>query len=223
MRTGRAASCSGLWWPGAPHHVGETETYRFPNGSDLKWKNVVVLREMVEVELQRGAQEPLTIVVAAVGGPGDGVQPHRQRDAQDGKTGLRKGARKMWRHLGRVIPPRRNADFATAMEQVPDTFGCPCDLPFPAVRMDETPRTPVGETRLPVLAVHGEPAREDDEHRRYRIGRLPGDAQVETAARYAHLGRHSVKEAAAKVAGSIGADFYKHRETDGEHLRRAGC
>ena len=47
------------------------------------------------------------------------------------------------------------------------------------------------------------------------IGRLLGHTQVETTARYAHLARDSVKESAAKVAASIGADLYRHRETVG--------
>ena len=45
------------------------------------------------------------------------------------------------------------------------------------------------------------------------IGRLLGHTQVETTARYAHLARDSVKESAAKVAASIGADIYRHRQT----------
>ena len=44
------------------------------------------------------------------------------------------------------------------------------------------------------------------------IGRLLGHTQVETTARYAHLARDSVKESAARVAASIGADMYKNRE-----------
>ena len=39
------------------------------------------------------------------------------------------------------------------------------------------------------------------------IGRLLGHSQVETTARYAHLARDSVHEAAARIAVSIGADL----------------
>ena len=39
------------------------------------------------------------------------------------------------------------------------------------------------------------------------IGRLLGHAKVETTARYAHLARDSVHEAAAQIAASIGADL----------------
>ena len=39
------------------------------------------------------------------------------------------------------------------------------------------------------------------------IGKLLGHSQVETTARYAHLARDSVKEAAERIAGSIAGDI----------------
>ena len=39
------------------------------------------------------------------------------------------------------------------------------------------------------------------------IGKLLGHAQVQTTARYAHLGRHSVKLAAARISDSLEADM----------------
>ena len=41
------------------------------------------------------------------------------------------------------------------------------------------------------------------------IGRLLGHSQMETTARYAHLARDSVHEAAARIAVSIGADLLR--------------
>ena len=38
------------------------------------------------------------------------------------------------------------------------------------------------------------------------IGKLLGHSEIQTTARYAHLARDSVKESAARVAASIGAD-----------------
>ena len=38
------------------------------------------------------------------------------------------------------------------------------------------------------------------------IGKLLGHARAQTTARYAHLARESVKEAAARIAASIGED-----------------
>ena len=39
------------------------------------------------------------------------------------------------------------------------------------------------------------------------IGKLLGHSKIQTTARYAHLARDSVKESAARVAASIGADL----------------
>ena len=65
-----------------------------------------------------------------------------------------------------MIPPQRNADFAAGMERVLDIYRRPYDADFPVVCMDETPRQLIGETRTPVPAAPGRPAREDYEYRR---------------------------------------------------------
>ncbi len=65
-----------------------------------------------------------------------------------------------------MIPPQRNADFAAAMEQVLDVYRRPHDPAFPVVCMDETPRQLIRETRVPVPAGPGRPARHDYEYRR---------------------------------------------------------
>ena len=39
------------------------------------------------------------------------------------------------------------------------------------------------------------------------IGKLLGHAKVQTTARYAHLGRHSVKVAAVRISDSLEADM----------------
>ena len=65
-----------------------------------------------------------------------------------------------------MIPPQGNADFAAAMEKVLDVYRRPYDAAFPVVCMDETPRQLISETREPVPAAAGRPAREDYEYRR---------------------------------------------------------
>ncbi len=65
-----------------------------------------------------------------------------------------------------MIPPQGNADFAAAMEKVLDVYRRPYDAAFPVVCMDETPRQLISETREPVPATAGRPAREDYEYRR---------------------------------------------------------
>ena len=65
-----------------------------------------------------------------------------------------------------MIPPQGNADFAAAMEKVLDVYRRAYDPARPVVCMDETPRQLISETREPVAAAPGRPAREDYEYRR---------------------------------------------------------
>ena len=65
-----------------------------------------------------------------------------------------------------MIPPQGNAHFAAAMEKVLDVYRRPYDAAFPEVCMDETPRQLISETREPVAAAPGRPAREDYEYQR---------------------------------------------------------
>ena len=60
-----------------------------------------------------------------------------------------------------MIPPQGNADFAAAMERVPDVYRRPYDAAFPVVCMDETPRQLIRGTRMPIPAGSGQPARHD--------------------------------------------------------------
>ncbi len=65
-----------------------------------------------------------------------------------------------------MIPPQGNADFAAAMERVLDVYRRPHDPAVPMVCMDETPRQLIRETRKPVPARPGRPARHDYEYQR---------------------------------------------------------
>ena len=117
-------------------------------------------------QLRRSARGAREVVAAASGGQGGGAGVHRRRVARDGAAGAKKNSIKPWRRVGWVIPPQRNADFAAGMERVLDIYRRPYDADFPVVCMDETPRQLIGETRTPVPAAPGRPAREDYEYRR---------------------------------------------------------
>ncbi|XAH24465.1 IS630 family transposase [Xylophilus sp. GW821-FHT01B05] len=79
---------------------------------------------------------------------------------------LPKNELKPWRKIGWVIPPKDNAAFVAAMEQVLDVYCRPYDPAHPVVCMDETPRQLIGQTRQPIEAAPGRPAREDYEYER---------------------------------------------------------
>jgi hypothetical protein len=71
--------------------------------------------------------------------------------------------------VGWVIPPQDNAEFVAAMENVLDVYRRPFDASRPIVCMDETPRQLIGQTRVPVPAKPGQPAREDYEYERLGV------------------------------------------------------
>jgi len=65
------------------------------------------------------------------------------------------------------IPPEQSAEFVCAMEAVLDVYCRPYDPAFPVVCMDETSKQLVGETRLPLPPLPGQPQRYDYEYERH--------------------------------------------------------
>jgi hypothetical protein len=65
-----------------------------------------------------------------------------------------------------VIPPKANAAFVAAMEDVLDVYTRPHDPARPLVCLDETSKQIVAETRAPEPMQPGQPARHDYEYKR---------------------------------------------------------
>jgi hypothetical protein len=65
-----------------------------------------------------------------------------------------------------VIPPKANAAFVAAMEDVLDVYKRPHDPARPLVCLDETSKQLVAETRMPLPMQPGQPARVDYEYKR---------------------------------------------------------
>lgn len=65
-----------------------------------------------------------------------------------------------------MIPPEQNGSFVANMEMVLDVYKRPFNPRYPVVCMDETPKQLIGETRVPVCASFGRPARHDYEYKR---------------------------------------------------------
>ena len=74
------------------------------------------------------------------------LKPHRQ---------------KQW-----VIPPNANAAFVAGMEDVLEVYQRPQDPTYPVVCVDETSKQLIAETRVPIPAKPGRPARHDYEYER---------------------------------------------------------
>ncbi len=65
-----------------------------------------------------------------------------------------------------MIPPEQNGSFVANMEKVLDVYKRPLDPLYPVVCMDESPKQLIGETKLPIPASPGQPARHDYEYSR---------------------------------------------------------
>ncbi len=71
-----------------------------------------------------------------------------------------------------MIPPDANAAFVAAMEDVLETYQKPRDPDRPLVCLDETSKQLVAETRKPIPAKPGQPARHDYEYERNGVANL---------------------------------------------------
>jgi DDE superfamily endonuclease len=65
-----------------------------------------------------------------------------------------------------VIPLDANAAFVASMEDVLEVYQRPHDPEYPVVCLDETSKQLVAETRVPIAAKAGQPARRDYEYER---------------------------------------------------------
>jgi hypothetical protein len=65
-----------------------------------------------------------------------------------------------------VIPPEKNAEFVAAMEDVLEVYERPYDPARPVVCLDEQSKQLIKETRTPIPAAPGRPARTDYEYER---------------------------------------------------------
>lgn len=67
------------------------------------------------------------------------------------------------------IPPKQNAAFVCAMENVLAVYHRPYDPKRPVLGMDEQPKQLIAETRTPLAAKPGQPIKSDYEYRRHGV------------------------------------------------------
>ena len=87
--------------------------------------------------------------------------PAITRSGGPSKNTLRRHLKKQW-----VIPPDANAAFVAGMEGVLEVYHRPHDPACQVVRVDETSKQVIAETRVPIAAKPGHPARHDYECQR---------------------------------------------------------
>src|SRR3954468_13594510 len=116
--------------------------------------------------LFRTAQGAFTMDAATAGDGGGGAEHRgarqRQHDRADAqKNTLKPHLQKQW-----VIPPEANAAFVAGMEDVLEVYQRPHDPACPVVCLDEATKQLIKQTRVPVPAKPGRPARHDYEYER---------------------------------------------------------
>jgi len=91
-----------------------------------------------------------------------------------------------------VIPPEANAGLVAAREDVLETYRRPRDPDRPLVRLDETSKQLIAETRAPIPPRPGRPAPHDYEYQRNGVANLfmifaplEGSRRVEATDRHA--------------------------------------
>ena len=102
----------------------------------------------------------------AAGGQAGGIKRRRRDRRRDGADDAEKNAIKPWLREQWVLPPEQDADFVCAMEDVLDVYQRPYDPKRPVVGLDEQSKQLIRETRTPVPAKPGRPARRDYEYER---------------------------------------------------------
>ena len=100
------------------------------------------------------------------------IEHRREGQRQHDRTDFKKNALKPHRNRQWVIPPDASAGFVAAMEDVLETYQKPRDPDRPLVCLDETSKQLIIETRAPIPAKPGQPARHDYEYERNGVANL---------------------------------------------------
>jgi hypothetical protein len=101
-----------------------------------------------------------------------GTEHRRSRQRQHDRPNAQKNTLKPHRQKQWVIPPEANAAFVAAMEDVLEVYHRPRDPDRPVVCLDETTKQLIKETRVPIPARPGQPARHDYEYERNGVANL---------------------------------------------------
>src|SRR3982751_4418145 len=109
---------------------------------------------------------------AAVGRQDGRAQDFREYFDGSGAAGFKKNQLKPWLKQQWCIPPKSNAEFVCAMEDVLEVYQRPQDPKRPLVCMDETSKQHVLETRDVWPAEPGQAERHDYEYQRNGVSEL---------------------------------------------------
>lgn len=110
-----------------------------------------------------------------------------------------------------MIAPESSGSFVANMEKVLDVYKRPYDPLRPVVCMDESPKQLISETRKPIPASPGQPARYDYEYRRCGVSNIFIASEPLCGKRITSVTPRRTKRDWAKFLEKI-ADHYCHAE-----------
>jgi hypothetical protein len=119
---------------------------------------------------------------------------------------------KPWLKEQWCIPPKQDAAFVAAMEDVLEVYHRPYDPERPVVCLDEASRQLIGESRTPIPAAPGQPAREDYEYTRNGTANLFMISQPLIGSRYVEVTERRTAVDFAKVLRLISDDLHEDAE-----------
>ena len=119
------------------------------------------------VGVQPVAAGPVPVDAAAAGAAGRGDRGDPPAGPLHDREGPKKGALKPHLKACWTIPPKQNAAFVAAMEDVLGVYARPYDPGYPVVVMDEKPLQLLDDARPGTPAAPGQVAREDSEYVRH--------------------------------------------------------
>src|SRR5207237_8660343 len=114
----------------------------------------------------QAAEGTCPLDVTIVGEQGRGTRHRRARQRLNDRTHAQKNTLKPHRRQCWVIPPKANAAFVAAMEDVLAVYTRPRDPDRVLVCLDETSKQLIAETRVPIPMKPGRAARVDYEYER---------------------------------------------------------
>jgi hypothetical protein len=144
----------------APHRAAGSHTGRGPGGpADRRG-------------LSGPARRPSAVAPHALGRPAGRPGPRGHHQSSGCPHHAHKTARTPWPQQPGVLPPHAHAACVGAMEDVRAVDTRPAEPRRPPVCLDETSTPLVAETRVPLPAAPGQPARLDDEDERQGTAHL---------------------------------------------------
>lgn len=132
--------------------IGSQEALQTQRGKDVRWRQG---GEADRHRVRPQAARPVALDAGIAGRAGGGAQDRRSLFPADDHAHASKNELKPWQRKMWCIPPKSDAEFVCAMENVLAVYKRPYDADRPVVCFDEKSKQLVGEIATPIPAAPG--------------------------------------------------------------------